>query len=165
MKRARGIEEAAIGLTIWTVGSSNRQIGEFTALLKGYRIALVADVRRFPTSHFEHFRQPALEEALREAGISYLWLGETLGGYRRGGYQAYMEGTAFKNGLKRLMEIGRRKRTAILCSERLPWRCHRRFIGQALAVLGWKVVHVIEENRTWSPGQAPSGNKTPSLSI
>jgi uncharacterized protein (DUF488 family) len=35
----------------------------------------------------------------------------------------------------------------ILCAERLPERCHRRFIARSLEERGWKVAHIIEENR------------------
>jgi uncharacterized protein (DUF488 family) len=29
-----------------------------------------------------------------------------------------------------------------MCSEALPWRCHRRLIADALLVAGWKVVDI-----------------------
>jgi uncharacterized protein (DUF488 family) len=44
--------------------------------------------------------------------------------------------------------------TAFVCAERLPWKCHRRHIAQALAARGWDVRHIIEEDRLWHPSVA-----------
>ncbi|MCI0369960.1 MAG: DUF488 domain-containing protein [candidate division NC10 bacterium] len=47
--------------------------------------------------------------------------------------------------------------TAILCAERLPWRCHRRFIASALRLRGWEVVHTVERDRTCAPAGGQEG--------
>jgi uncharacterized protein (DUF488 family) len=135
--------------SIYTLGSSTRSLDEFLALLRRWDIALLADIRSFPTSRFEHFRRAALEKVLSTEAIAYVWLGRGLGGYRAGGYEKYMLTKEFAGGLDELDALAGERTTAVMCSERLPWRCHRRFVGRALEARGWKVVHVIEDDRTW----------------
>ncbi len=137
--------------TIFTLGSSTRSAQEFLDLLAHYQIETIVDVRRFPTSRFEHFIKENLALLLEKSGVAYLYLGEELGGYRSGGYEAYMKSEEFEAGLARLQGVAQKKRVAIMCSERLPWRCHRRHIGRALRERGWEVRHIIDEKREWIP--------------
>jgi len=150
----RGKIRMSKGATIYTLGTSTRSAEEFLQLLKSFGMELVVDVRRFPTSRFPHFRREELGALLSRTGIAYLYLGEELGGYRSGGYPAYVASDNFARGLGKLEEVGRGRKTAILCAERLPWRCHRRYIGEGLERRGWEVVHIIDERRWWQPGQA-----------
>jgi uncharacterized protein (DUF488 family) len=120
-------------------------------LLGSLGVAVVVDVRRFPTSRFNHFKREVLKELLEARGFSYIYLGEELGGYRRGGYEAYLGSEEFRQGLRRVEELARRGRVVILCAERLPWRCHRRFIGRELERDGFRVEHIIDEKRRWVP--------------
>ena len=136
---------------IYTLGTSTRSPGEFIELLTSHGVEVVVDVRRFPSSRFEHFCQEKLAHLLSEASINYVYLGEKLGGYRRGGYQNFTTTSEFQIGLKKLEEIAQNKRTAIICAERLPWRCHRRFIALELEKRGWQVNHIIDQEREWSP--------------
>ena len=135
----------------FTLGSSTRSAQEFLDLLAHYQIEAIVDVRRFPTSRFEHFIKENLAPLLEEKGIAYLYLGEELGGYRSGGYEAYMKSEEFEAGLARLQGVAQKKRVAIMCSERLPWRCHRRHIGRALRERDWEVQHLIDLDRVWIP--------------
>jgi uncharacterized protein (DUF488 family) len=57
----------------------------------------------------------------------------------------------FARGVEALEAIGEEERTAFMCSERFPWKCHRRFIALELQHRGWEVVHIIERDRTWQP--------------
>ena len=140
-----------VSRTIFSVGSSNRTWEEFLGLLKRYGVEMLADVRRFPqSSRFEHFTREKLEGALKEAGLGYIFLGEELGGFRKEGYQAYVTTPSFLEGISRLEGIAKEARTAFVCAERLPWRCHRRFIGFELAKRGWEVIHLIDEGRIWT---------------
>ncbi len=143
--------------TIYTVGSSTRSIDEFIELLRQYRVELVVDVRRWPKSRFEHFVRERLQAHLSEAGIAYEWMGESLGGFRKGGYEAYMATDEFREAIAQLERRGGAARTVVMCSERLPWRCHRRFIGDALEESNWRVVHIIDEGRTWQPERPGEG--------
>ncbi|HEX77255.1 MAG TPA: DUF488 domain-containing protein [Dehalococcoidia bacterium] len=141
---------------IYTLGTGTRSFAEFIALVRGHRLESVADVRRFPSSRLEHFRRQAFSELLTAAGCNYVYLGAELGGYRKGGYPAYMETGEFQRGIAQLEGLASTSRTAIVCAERLPWRCHRRFIGRALQGRGWRVVHIVDDKRVWEPGQPAS---------
>jgi len=136
---------------IYTLGTSTRPPKEFISLLKSHDIKVVADVRRFPTSRFEHFKRENLAGLLKESGINYIHLGEELGGYRRGGYRDFTVTPEFQAGLARLEQIARKREVAFICAERLPWRCHRRFIAMELERRGWQVIHIIDKGRDWVP--------------
>lgn len=141
----------AEGGLIFTLGTSTRSPEEFMALLTSYGVEVVVDVRRFPSSRFEHFRQEKLAGLLSEMGIDYVYMGEGLGGYRRGGYQKFTSTHEFRVSLKGLEEIAGKRKAAILCAERFPWRCHRRFIAVELEKQGWQVSHIIDKERVWLP--------------
>lgn len=141
----------AKGNPVYTLGTSNRDPEEFLAVLASLEVDLVVDVRRFPKSRFTHFNQDRLSELLSGAGFGYVHLGEDLGGYRSGGYPAFMSTDRFRRGLCRLEELARDRSVVILCAERLPWRCHRRFIAREMERHGFMVSHVIDQERTWTP--------------
>ncbi len=133
---------------LYTIGHSNRELDEFIRLLEEYRIELLVDVRRFPTSaKYPHFRRENLAVVLPAAGIEYRWMGDLLGGYRTGGYEAYMGTDGFQRGLELLLQRARWKTVAVMCAEKLFFRCHRRFIADACVALGWEVRHIIDPGR------------------
>ena len=136
---------------IYTLGTSTRTEEEFIELLTHYRIETVVDVRSFPQSRFEHFSRGHLEKTLKDMGIGYIYLGKELGGFRTGGYLAYTKTIAYQKGISHLEDIGKEGVTAFLCTERFPWKCHRRFIAASLKERGWKVLHIIEKGRVWRP--------------
>jgi len=136
---------------IYSLGTSNRTPGEFLDLFTEHEIEVGVDIRSFPTSRFPHFTKQALQNLLESNGIHYEYLGKELGGFRKGGYLAYMKTDSFRIGLERLEEMGRRRRAAFFCSERFPWRCHRRWVARKLNERGWKIVHIIEKGRVWIP--------------
>jgi uncharacterized protein (DUF488 family) len=136
---------------IYTIGTSTRAEKEFLKLLRCYQIETVIDVRSFPQSRFEHFKKDNLTKKLKTEGINYIYLGKELGGFRKGGYLAYTKTTPYQDGISHLEEIGREGITAFICAERFPWKCHRRFIAASLEERGWRVEHIIEENRVWRP--------------
>jgi uncharacterized protein (DUF488 family) len=145
-----------VGKNTFTLGTSNRSWEEFTSLLRAHRIEMVIDVRSFPTSKFDHFKRESMNPSLAEAGFGYYFLGKELGGYRKGGYEAYTRTLEYLVGLELLERMASRCRSAFVCAERLPWRCHRRFIGRSLQERGWKVTHIIDEKRVWEdriPGE------------
>jgi uncharacterized protein (DUF488 family) len=143
--------QAVVGKRVYSIGTSTRRLDEFISLLRQYGIETVVDVRSFPTSRFEHFKRDAFERSLRGLGFRYVYLGTELGGYRRGGYEEYMATPNYREGLSKLVEIGRSSMTAFVCAERLPWKCHRRWIGGSLMREGWEVIHIMDERRTWVP--------------
>lgn len=140
---------------VYSLGTSRRSCPEFLDLLLNNSIEMVVDVRRFPTSKFEHFKQDQLTKLLLTAGIDYSYLGDKLGGYRSHGYQAFVNTEQFKRGLDQLEKMAQQKKVAIICAERFPWRCHRRFISLELEKHGWKVVHIIDSKRSWVPRSQP----------
>lgn len=137
--------------TIYTLGTSKRSNQEFLEILSAYGIRCVVDVRRSPTSRFAHFKKENLIEELEKAGYLYEYFGNMLGGFRDGGYTNYMETETFQNALSQVERLAERESAVILCAEKLPWRCHRRFIGAALEKQGWDVIHVLDQDKTWQP--------------
>ena len=94
--------------------------------------------------------------------IEYMYLGDKLGGYRKLGYAEYTKTEEFKRALTELETNLRRKNSVIMCAERFPWRCHRRFVSIELQKRGWKAVHIIDEKRIWEPA-SPVGQSTKKL--
>jgi len=157
-------------VTVWSLGHSTRTWDEFLALLREHGIELLVDVRHFPASGRVPWanREP-LASGLAAAGIAYEHL-VGLGGYRtprtdsrntgwrnRGfrGYADYMETPEFEEALDRLLAWARERRTAVMCAEAVPWRCHRGLLSDALVARGTRVVHIL------SPGQTQDHTLTP----
>ncbi len=150
-------------LIIWTIGHSTRPIDEFIDLLRGQQITLLADVRSHPGSRkFPQFNQAPLAVAVEAEGIGYAHFPE-LGGRRKTspnspnaawrnasfrGYADYMQTQAFRDGVDRLLEAARARRTAIMCSEAVWWRCHRSMIADDLKAMGVLVLHILSPTKT-----------------
>lgn len=145
--------------TIWTLGHSVRAEEAFLDILGRYRIEALADVRRFPGSRrHPHFSRDALSISLPERGIDYLWIAR-LGGRRKPlpdsrnvawrnpsfrGYADYLATAEFSQGLAELLTLAAQRRTALMCSEALWWRCHRALISDVLLCAGVKVMHILD---------------------
>ena len=140
-------ESANQKLRIWTIGHSNRSVEVFLELLREHSIQVLADIRSFPTSKVEHFKREEMERWLPENGIEYVWLGRELGGYRKGGYKRHMRTKLFQEGVKKVLEIAKEKRTCIMCMEKNPKYCHRRFLSAYLERKGVEVIHIIEKGQ------------------
>lgn len=119
---------------LFTIGHSTHEFAKFLGLLKQHSIEVVADVRSRPYSRLEWFSRPALEKALKENGIRYVFLGEELGARReerecyigpRADYDLISLTTAFQSGMKRLRAGVEEYRVALMCSEKEPLDCHR----------------------------------------
>jgi uncharacterized protein (DUF488 family) len=150
-------------LQIFTIGHSTHPIERFLELLGQHEIALVADVRSFPSSRrWPQFNQEAFSDSLLRAGVEYRWM-KRLGGRRHSkredsphiawthpafrSYADYTESAEFAEGLEELMEVAARVRTAYMCSEGLWWRCHRRIISDHLITRGWHVDHIMPDGK------------------
>lgn len=134
-------------MRVWTIGHGTRTAVEFLGLLQENGIEAIADIRRFPTSRWEQFKQPALKRLLAKAGgVEYVHI-EELGGFR-GGYLAYTETPQFASGLERLLALAVRRRTAIMCAEAMFFRCHRRFVADVLVRRGVEVEHIMGPERS-----------------
>jgi uncharacterized protein (DUF488 family) len=152
-------------LKVWTVGHSTRSLEDLLALLAGADgggIETMVDVRTVPRSRrLPHFNRQALAEELPAHGVQYVHMPE-LGGFRHAsptstntgwhnasfrGFADYMQGDAFEEALASLIEIAAESRTAIMCSEAVPWRCHRSLISDALTARGIPVAHLVGRGR------------------
>ena len=148
---------------IFTVGHSTHPIERFLELLGDHRIAMVADVRSFPSSRrWPQFNQAELSQSLGRANIAYQWM-KRLGGRRHSkrddsphiawehpafrSYADYTESPDFEEGLGELVDTATRVKTAYMCSEGLWWRCHRRIISDHLTVRGWTVMHIMPDGK------------------
>ena len=145
---------------VFTVGHSTLPIERFIALLHAYGIRRLADVRTVPRSRRNpQFNADALASALRAETIEYVPL-PSLGGLRHArkdspntgwrnesfrGYADYMQTHAFEEGLDASDRLSREQRTAIMCAEAVPWRCHRSLVADALEVRGIPVVEILSE--------------------
>ena len=151
------------GKRIWTVGHSTRGADEFLELLVANDIDIVADIRRFPGSRkYPHFNQDALAKLLTDARRQYVEFPE-LGGRRRPrkdsrntvwrnesfrGYADYMETEEFGAGIERLLSLAAERRTAIMCSEAVWWRCHRSLVADHLKSIGVTVSHILSPQKS-----------------
>ena len=139
---------------IFTIGHSNHSLDAFVDLLKRHGINAVADVRSQPFSRrLPHFNREALEPALRQHGIVYVFLGDQLGGrpgqpslYDADGrvdYERVRQQEFFRRGLERLEKARQKYTVALMCSEENPLACHRGLmIAPALAEQGILSAHV-----------------------
>ena len=147
-------------MNIWTIGHSNHSLDEFLDLLLQHEIKVLADIRRFPSSRtFPHFNQDNLSQSLTAVEIEYRWL-EGLGGRRPKmtsespspnegwrnksfrNYADYMMTPAFRETFSVLAGIADKQRTAIMCSESVFWRCHRRLVSDYVIACGGSVQHI-----------------------
>ena len=148
---------------MWTIGHSTHSLEEFVGLLSRYEIRLVCDVRTVPKSRrYPHFFADALAESLPEHRVDYRHLAG-LGGWRHAqpdspngawrnasfrGYADYALSAEFADALLELCELAMRRRTVVMCSEALWWRCHRRLIADRLLAAGWEVCHIGSDGRS-----------------
>jgi uncharacterized protein (DUF488 family) len=144
---------------VWTIGHSNRKLEELLEALASHGIQAIADVRRFPGSRrYPQFGRESLEAALQQVGIAYRHFPE-LGGRRTSrledspntawrvaafrAYADYMQTAEFAAAFAELTGMSEQLRTAIMCAEVLPWRCHRRLLADRFIVLGWEVLDIM----------------------
>jgi uncharacterized protein (DUF488 family) len=148
---------------VLTIGHSTRTWKDFLALLRAHRVKRVIDVRSVPRSrHNPQFNRETLSKKLRAARIGYVHL-RKLGGLRHArrdspnmgwrntsfrGFADYMQTCEFEAGLHRLMKLAGQKRSAIMCAEAVPWRCHRSLIADALTVRGIRVDDIMSMTRS-----------------
>lgn len=157
-----------------TIGHSRHPFERFLALLRQHQVEVLVDVRSQPFSRFSpQFSRKALEPALREAGLRYLFLGDALGGrpadqalYRADGSVDYPLVAAqpfFQRGLERLLEGSARFRVCLMCAEENPAHCHRRLlVTRALMERGAAVSHLRGSGAVEPEPGSPGGIGGPS---
>ncbi|MGI8880806.1 MAG: DUF488 domain-containing protein [Jatrophihabitans sp.] len=162
MTKQRAIERAAP--RVFTIGHSTRDFDEVLAMLRVNEVNALVDVRSFPSSRkYPQWNQDAVEKAL-PADIGYRWLRD-LGGRRHTpagvrspngawrvkafrDYADYMATAGFGSGLAELLQVANESVPAIMCSEAVPWRCHRRLITDALIIAGVEVFDIMSVSST-----------------
>lgn len=151
-------------VTLYTIGHSTRTIEDFLAALRAHGIQKLIDIRAFPMSRrLPHFNREALEVALQENGIEYIWMKE-LGGRRKPrmaperspnvalrndsfrNYADYMLTPEFHAGAEKVKDLAKSSRAAIMCAEMLFFRCHRMLVSDHFSLQGHEVLHIQNEN-------------------
>lgn len=142
---------------IYTIGYGHRSFGEYLNILKSLGIQRLVDVRTSPYSKVSpEYTRSYLNNALRKAGIEYVFMGGELGGLP-GSEECYTEGKVdyskverqefYLRGISRLEKYHDGKPIALMCTEIKPEECHRsKLIGQTLVKRGYTVQHVDENS-------------------
>jgi len=141
---------------IFSIGYGNRNIEDFLNLLSRFEIQILIDTRSSPYSRFRpDYRKQALQAHLTQAGIQYLFMGDTLGGrpsdpacYTDGkvDYHKLKQQPFYQAGIHHLRQMWAEGiRLCLMCAEAKPQECHRsRLLGETLAATGIEVVHIDE---------------------
>jgi len=142
----------------YTVGHSTRSWDELIEVLQAHGIQTLVDIRSFPMSRrLPHFNRESIEASLGKVGIRYLWM-KGLGGRRRKiredsphwalrspsfrHYADYMLTQEFEDSIAELVALGNHSRTAVMCAERVFFRCHRMLVADWLVAHGHEVLHL-----------------------
>jgi uncharacterized protein (DUF488 family) len=158
-----GTTPDAAGLV--TVGHGKMDAAELARLLAEAGIRHLVDIRRFPGSRRNpETKRDFLAGHLPAAGIGYSWE-EHLGGRRRlpagepavdtwwtveafRAYAAYTRTGKFREALGRLLALAAAEPVAVMCSESVWWRCHRRLIADVVVLeYGLPVTHLMPGGR------------------
>jgi uncharacterized protein (DUF488 family) len=146
---------------IHTIGHSTRELSELIFALQAHGIKTLVDIRSIPMSRrLPHFNRENLEKELPKLGMEYVWLRE-LGGRRKRqipdspnvalrndsfrNYADYMLTTGFEQGIETLLRISQDGPVAIMCAERVYFRCHRMLVSDYLTAHGHDVLHIDDE--------------------
>lgn len=148
---------------IRTLGHGTLEPDQFTELVRGAGIAEVVDIRRYPGSRrYPHFAREAMARWLPEGGLAYRWM-EQLGGRRKPdptslnlglrndqfrAYADHMDTELFRSGVRDLLDLANQLPVAVMCSESVWWRCHRRLLADHLVLVeGVAVEHLFHDGR------------------
>src|ERR1700756_949846 len=163
--------------TVFTIGHSTRTIAEFGALLSEAKVEVIVDVRSTPRSRTNpQFNIDSLPGSLAEFGGGYqhepelggrrdrarsappspntFWLNEAFRSYAD-----YAASDAFSVGFATLQDLAHRSCCAIICSEALWWRCHRRIISDYLLAQGIEVLHIVGPHKIDPATLTPSARR------
>jgi uncharacterized protein (DUF488 family) len=149
-----------------TFGHGTASPDQLLALLTGAGVRLVVDVRRYPGSRRSpELAREAMSTWMPEAGVEYCWE-PRLGGRRRlpaghddsmddwwrvtsfRAYAAHMRTDEFRDGLAPVLDRVQDEVAAVMCSESLWWRCHRRLVSDASLLLHHRpVLHLAHDGK------------------
>jgi uncharacterized protein (DUF488 family) len=146
-----------------TVGHGTAGSDQLSALLLAAAVGAVVDVRTAPGSRRNpDVNREQLQRWLPACGIDYRWE-RRLGGFRRPrtdspdtvwrdpsfrGYAGHARDPDFLEAVDGLLAAAAEVPTAIMCSEAVWWRCHRRIIAD-FVVLSRRVpvLHLMHDHR------------------
>jgi uncharacterized protein (DUF488 family) len=148
---------------LFTIGHGTHPVEEMTALLRGAGVLVVIDIRIAPGSRrHPQFQRESLADWLPETGIEYRWE-RRLGGFRHlqpdspdtalrndsfRAYAGYMRTPEFRDALDELLDEAGERPSAVMCSESVWWRCHRRLVADHVALVdGGRVRHIMPDGR------------------
>jgi uncharacterized protein (DUF488 family) len=148
-------------MRLLTFGHGTASQEEIAGLLRTAGVELVVDVRTAPGSRRNpHVARTELERWLPERQIAYRW-DKRLGGFRRPppdspdvfwreemfrGYAAHMRTPEFAAAIGDL--LGFPGTQAVMCSESVWWRCHRRMIADFVVLArDTRVEHLMHDGR------------------
>lgn len=146
-----------------TFGHGTATANEIVRLLTGADIAEIVDIRTAPGSRRNpHVARSELERWLPQHGFSYRW-DKRLGGFRKvppdspdvvwrndafRAYAGYTRDPRFLEAIDELLVSVRQWRVAVMCSESVWWRCHRRIVADFVRVArGVPVRHLMHGGR------------------
>ncbi len=145
-------------MVILTIGHGSQTIERFVDLLRHHRVEILVDTRSKPfSSRHPQFGQRVLATLLEEAGITYMFLGDKLGGrpgdsslYNASGkpdYDKIADTDSYRQGIKALIELARGdEAVAIMCSESDYRECHRyKLIARSLTLEEVDVRHIVKD--------------------
>lgn len=156
-----------------TIGHSNRSLNEFLDMLCEAKVDLVIDVRSFPRSRSNpSFNIDRLPDNLSRVQVGYrhypdlggrrpkqLGIDENLNAMWRvrsfHNYADYALNERFTRAFDEIVDVGRDRRLALMCSEAVWWRCHRRIITDYLLLNDHAVDHLM------APGHIDRATPTP----
>jgi uncharacterized protein (DUF488 family) len=147
-----------------TYGHGTESAERTVATLAGACVVSLVDIRTAPGSRRNpQFARAAMEEWLPGAGIAYRWE-KRMGGFRRPsagnpdvawredmfrGYAEHMRSADFREAIDAVLAEAESRQVAVMCSESLWWRCHRRLVADfAAAARGTDVRHLMHDGRT-----------------
>ena len=151
--------------TIFTVGHSTLTIEALQDRLAAHGVQAVADVRTSPYSQrLSWFNRESLSASLNQVDVSYVFLGDELGGRPSGRglmgpdgralYREMAKTTKFRQGIKRLLDGSDRMKICLLCSEQDPMKCHRALlVARQLSLEGVPVIHILGSGQTETHGE------------
>lgn len=155
-----------------TFGHGTASADQITGLLRGAGVAAVVDIRTAPGSRRNpHVARAELERWLPEGGLGYRWE-KRLGGFRTAaadspdtawrepafrGYAGHMREPDFLAAIGELLQQAAGQATAVMCSESVWWRCHRRLVADFVsAARQVPVRHLMHDGRLM-PHQPSAG--------
>jgi uncharacterized protein (DUF488 family) len=146
-----------------TYGHGTESSQRTAATLAGAAVASLVDIRTAPGSRRDpQFARAAMEQWLPAAGIAYRWE-KRLGGFRRPGpdspdaawredmfrgYAGHMRSADFPDAIDGVLTEAARRQVAVMCSESVWWRCHRRLVADFVSLArGVEVRHLMHDGR------------------